>query len=70
MKKYMVTISAHESPEFGFTKEFENHIEVDDFMKIFEAFKVMTFRTERCETSLIEANGFHLTVQVIDRGVF
>lgn len=75
MKKFMVTVTAYESPEFGFTKEFETRIEVDDFLAKFDAFNGMTFRQENAqglltETSLVEANGFHLTIQVIDRGIF
>ena len=75
MKKYIVTVTAYESPEFSFRKEFETRIEVDDFLAKFDPFNGMTFRQSNAqglatETSLVEANGFHLTIQVIDRGTF
>lgn len=75
MKKYLVTISAHESTEFGFRKELDTLIEVQAFMDQFKNVETVTFTQEnaqglKTETTLAYVAGFHLTIELVDRGIF
>ena len=75
MKKYLVEVTAHESEQFGFRKELDTRIEVDNFIGQFDAFNPVTFVQTNAqglhmETMLVYASGFHLTITIIDRGTF
>lgn len=75
MKKFLIEITAHESEAFGFRKELDTRIEVDNFMKQFDQFHLVAFTQEnvqglRTETVLAFVSGFHLTIIITDRGTF
>lgn len=75
MKKYLITISAHESEAFGFRKELDTLIEVENFMKQFDGIQTVTFAQENVQglmtkTTLAYVAGFHLTIELVDRGIF
>ena len=75
MKKFFVKVTALESPEFGFCKEFGTRIEVDGFMGQFDKFEQVHFMHEDTqghvlETVLLFVANFHMTIEIVDRGIF